>query len=139
VDEEHENKPTLFAIDSHTVLPYTNIMQWGMHSVIETDQFLRDAKAIRLTDEERDEIVGFIAANPQAGDEIRGTGGARKIRWAGKGKGKRGGYRVFTFYSGDDIPVFLLRIISKNRLYPDWSCSVLTDRSSCELAPCEPG
>jgi mRNA-degrading endonuclease RelE of RelBE toxin-antitoxin system len=41
-------------------------------------------------------------------------GGARKVRFSGHRKGKRSGYRVFTFYSGDDIPVFLLRIIAKN-------------------------
>ena len=45
---------------------------------------------------------------------ISGTGGARKIRFAGKGKGKRGGYRVITFYSGTDIPVFLLNVFAKN-------------------------
>jgi mRNA-degrading endonuclease RelE of RelBE toxin-antitoxin system len=59
-----------------------------------------------LSDKERTDIVNFIAYNPDAGDEIKGTGGARKIRFAGKGKGKSGGYRVITFYSGDDIPVF---------------------------------
>jgi len=58
--------------------------------------------------------VDFIAANPDAGAEIRGTGGARKIRFAGKGKGKSGGYRVITFYSGSDIPVFLLNVFAKN-------------------------
>ena len=85
-----------------------------MHSIVETERFLRDAKSVGLTHEECDKIVNFIAANPKAGDEIIGTGGARKVRFAGKGKGKRGGYRVFTFYSGDDIPVFLLRIIAKS-------------------------
>ena len=29
------------------------------------------------------------------------------------GKGKSGDYRVITFYSGDDIPVFLLNIFGK--------------------------
>jgi hypothetical protein len=38
-----------------------------------------------------------MAAKPDAGDEIRGTGGARKIRFAAKGKGKSGGVRVITF------------------------------------------
>ncbi len=44
---------------------------------------------------------------------MRGTGGARKIRFAGRGKGKSGGYRIVTFYAGKDIPVFLLSIFSK--------------------------
>ncbi len=55
----------------------------------------------------------MIANNPEAGDEIGGTGGARKVRVAGRGKGKSGGYRVITFYSGKDVPVFLLTVYSK--------------------------
>ncbi len=42
-----------------------------------------------------------------------GTGGARKLRFAGRGKGKSGGYRVITFFSGSDIPVFLLNVFAK--------------------------
>ena len=45
---------------------------------------------------------------------IEGTGGARKVRFAGKGRGKSGGYRVITFYTGPDIPVFLLNVFAKN-------------------------
>ncbi|OHC83162.1 MAG: hypothetical protein A3G73_03315 [Rhodospirillales bacterium RIFCSPLOWO2_12_FULL_67_15] len=39
--------------------------------------------------------------------------GARKVRFAGRGKGKSGGYRVITFFSGPDIPVFLLNVFAK--------------------------
>lgn len=67
-----------------------------------------------MTEKEREEIIGFLADNPAAGDEITHTGGCRKIRWAGKGKGKRGGYRVITFFSGETIPVFLLTVYAKN-------------------------
>ena len=84
-----------------------------MHTVIETPTYLADVKASRLTETEREAIVEMIASNPQAGDEIGGTGGARKVRVAGRGKGKSGGYRVITFYSGKDVPVFLLTIYSK--------------------------
>ena len=42
-----------------------------------------------------------------------GTGGARKIRFAAKGKGKSGGYRVITYFCGEDVPVFLLDIYGK--------------------------
>jgi hypothetical protein len=48
-----------------------------------------------------------------AGDLIEGTGGARKLRVAGRGKGKSGGYRVVTFYAADDVPVFLLDLYGK--------------------------
>ena len=36
----------------------------------------------------------FLAANPERGDVIPGLGGLRKVRWAAKCKGKRGGARV---------------------------------------------
>src|SRR5438477_10375118 len=85
-----------------------------MQTVVETETCLRNAKVAGLTEEERTEIVDFIALNPDAGDEIKGTGGARKIRFAGKGKGKSGGYRVISFFSGGDIPVFLLNVFAKN-------------------------
>jgi hypothetical protein len=85
-----------------------------MQTVVETESYLRDAKATGLTDDERLRIADFIAANPDSGNEIRGTGGARKVRFAGKGKGKSGGYRIITFYSGEDIPVFLLNVFAKN-------------------------
>ena len=39
----------------------------------------------------------YLCHHPQAGDVIPGTGGCRKIRWAAKGKGKRGGARVIYF------------------------------------------
>lgn len=44
---------------------------------------------------------------------IEGTGGCRKLRIAGRGKGKSGGYRVITFFSGPSLPVFLLDVFSK--------------------------
>jgi hypothetical protein len=84
-----------------------------MHTVVETPVFIRSAKNAGVTEAELDEIKSFLSLNPDAGDEMPGTGGARKLRFAGKGKGKSGGYRVITFYSGEDIPVFLLDIYSK--------------------------
>lgn len=84
-----------------------------MQTVVETEDFLKDAKQAGLSNEDRKEIVDFVAANPLAGDEIAGTGGARKVRFAAKGKGKSGGVRVITFYSGVDIPVFLLNVFAK--------------------------
>ena len=85
-----------------------------MQTVVETAGFLGEARSLGLSDAERLAIVTWIAANPAAGKPIEGTGGARKVRFAGKGKGKSGGYRVITFFTGTDIPVFLLNIFAKN-------------------------
>ena len=85
-----------------------------MQTVVETPAFLRDAQSAGLSEAERLAIVGWVAANPADGDLIEGTGGARKVRFAGRGKGKSGGYRVVTFFTGADVPVFLLNIFAKN-------------------------
>ena len=42
-----------------------------------------------------------------------GTGGVRKVRFAGRSKGKSGGYRVVTYYAALDVPVFLLDCYGK--------------------------
>jgi hypothetical protein len=84
-----------------------------MQVVIETPDYLADAKAAGLSETERRAIVDLVADNPTAGDQIEGTGGARKLRMAGRGKGKSGGYRVITYYGGGDIPVFLLAVFAK--------------------------
>ena len=41
------------------------------------------------------------------------TGGCRKLRVAGRGKGKSGGYRTITFFSGEMMPVFLITVFGK--------------------------
>jgi hypothetical protein len=60
--------------------------------VAELPQFIRDSNAAGLSEDRQKTIVDEIAANPRQGDEIRGSGGVRKIRFAGRGKGKSGGF-----------------------------------------------
>lgn len=84
-----------------------------MHTVVELDQFKRSAKAAGVTRNELNDIITFLALNPSAGAVIPGTGGARKLRFRARGKGKSGGYRVITFFSGRDLPVFLVDIFAK--------------------------
>ena len=84
-----------------------------VHAVIETPTFLSDAAAAGLSNDERTAIVGFVARNPKAGVLVPGTGGARKVRIAGRGKGKSGGYRLVTYFAAPDVPIFLLAMINK--------------------------
>jgi hypothetical protein len=79
-----------------------------LHVVAELPQFLRDVAAAGLSANEHQAIIDAIAAEPLRGDEIRGSGGVRKIRFAGRGKGKSGGYRVVTAYFGAGAPVYLI-------------------------------
>ena len=66
-----------------------------------------------MTDEEVSRLKVALSQEPDAGDPIPGTGGARKFRVAKPGGGKSGGYRVVTFYTGTDIPVFLMDVYAK--------------------------
>ena len=82
-------------------------------TIVETPEFISCAKKL-LTDEEREELIGYLAYNPTAGDVVPGAGGIRKIRWKLSGRGKRGGARVIYFVHGASIPLFLLTAFAKN-------------------------
>ena len=82
-----------------------------MRTVAETDIFKRYASQV-WTEVEREEFVTWIAANPEAGAIITGSGGCRKVRWATTGQGKRGGARVIYFLHTDEV-VWLLIVYKK--------------------------
>jgi hypothetical protein len=84
----------------------------AMITIIEFSPFLAQVGDC-ISGTERDELIDWLARNPEAGDEITGTGGIRKLRWAGKGKGKRGGLRVIYYLYNTDFPVFLLSVYGK--------------------------
>lgn len=81
--------------------------------MIETPTFIADCHDGGLSDDEVAEIIRAISLEPLIGDIIPGTGGARKRRFAGRGKGKSGGYRTVSYYAGEDVPVLLLALINK--------------------------
>jgi hypothetical protein len=82
-------------------------------TVVETPGFIREASSA-LTDDERTEMIDYLAANPDAGDIMPETGGGRKLRWRGAGRGKRGGVRVIYYYHSESLPLFLLNVFAKN-------------------------
>src|SRR5580704_14421707 len=84
-----------------------------MKAVIETTAFISSARQAGISEDYRVEIVEAIAADPTMGDIMPSTGGCRKRRWAGRGKGKSGGYRTVHFNGADDVPVLLLAAIDK--------------------------
>ena len=90
-------------------MPY----MFSMQTVITTPMFLKQAARCGLDEDGISDIVSAIADDPQGGDIMSGTGGARKVRHAGRGQGKSGGYRTVHYYGGGDIPVFLLSIYGK--------------------------
>jgi hypothetical protein len=84
-----------------------------MQTVVETPGYLKVAEAI-FSLPERDRIVLMIAANPECGEVMQGTGGFRKVRVARRGMGKRGGARLIYIVRGDAFPVFLIAVYAKN-------------------------
>ena len=73
-----------------------------MQTVVETPGYLKAAEAI-FTQAERDQIVSVVAADPECGEVIQGTGGFRKVRVARGGMGKRGGARVIYIHEFSDL------------------------------------
>lgn len=81
-------------------------------TIVETPAFLNLARAL-WTNEERAELIDYVARNPESGDVIPATGGVRKLRWARAGGGKRGGARVIYFYYHANAPIYMLLAYAK--------------------------
>jgi hypothetical protein len=84
-----------------------------MHGVIQSATFVADCGDAGLSEDEVFEIITVISGNPLLGNIIPGTGGVRKYRFPGRGKGKSGGYRTVSYYPGEDVPVLMLALINK--------------------------
>ena len=56
----------------------------------------------------------YLIDHPGAGDVVPGSGGVRKLRWAAKGKGRRGGARIIYVYVVIAARVYLIRCYAKN-------------------------
>lgn len=82
-------------------------------TVVETEAYLTKARKM-MTAEERAEIVDLLAARPDCGSVIQGTGGLRKLRIGLQGRGKRGGGRVIYWFHSPGYPVVLLWAFAKN-------------------------
>lgn len=76
---------------------------------IETPVFTSEVKAL-LTDEEYGALQSFLSAYPRSGSVIPDTGGLRKLRWAGGGKGKRGGVRIIYYHVPTESQIWMLMV-----------------------------
>ncbi|MCK6406550.1 MAG: type II toxin-antitoxin system RelE/ParE family toxin [Rhodocyclaceae bacterium] len=84
-----------------------------MQTVAETPEYVRRAEKL-LSDDERRDLLSYLAAHPRAGDLMEGTGGVRKLRWARGGRGKSGGVRVIYYFHSATLPLYLLTLFAKN-------------------------
>jgi hypothetical protein len=73
---------------------------------VETKVFTK--RLVRIADDEAFRRLQVeLAANPEKGPVIQGTGGLRKVRMPARGKGKSGGARVIYLYLAG-VPVIHL-------------------------------
>jgi hypothetical protein len=84
-----------------------------MNTIVELPEFIRRAEKL-LRDNERMELIWYLAGNPKAGVVLEGTGGIRKLRWKREGSGKSGGVRVIYYFHNEQYPLFLLTLFGKS-------------------------
>lgn len=80
---------------------------------IETPVFTRTLQGL-LTDDAYRTLQVALVSRPDAGVLIAGGGGLRKLRWAGSGRGKRGGIRVIYYWAMAESVIYLLLAYPKN-------------------------
>jgi mRNA-degrading endonuclease RelE of RelBE toxin-antitoxin system len=82
-------------------------------TIIETPIFTKRLKTL-LSDEEYRQLQNSLISDPEAGKIIPHSGGLRKLRWSGSGRGKRGGSRVIYYWVTKRETILLLLIYAKN-------------------------
>ena len=81
---------------------------------IETHHFQREAARV-ISDEELLYMQLALAERPTLGLVIPGSGGLRKMRWAGSGRGKSGGTRIIYYYAISRYIILLLDVFLKSK------------------------
>lgn len=66
-----------------------------------------------LSDDEYRALQSQLIGDPEAGAVIPGSGGVRKLRWAARGRGKRGGYRVIYYVGRVHDLIWMLTMYDK--------------------------
>jgi mRNA-degrading endonuclease RelE of RelBE toxin-antitoxin system len=67
-----------------------------------------------MDDEELFGLLEWLSDHPGFGKVIPASGGLRKVRWAAKGHGKRGGARIIYYWWTSDNRILLLDIYAKS-------------------------
>ena len=80
---------------------------------IETPTFTRLILAL-MDDDDYACLQAALALRPDLGSVIPGGGGIRKTRWAGSGRGKRGGLRIIYYWQTADDRIWMLLAYPKS-------------------------
>ena len=81
---------------------------------VELQGFRKAWSVIGLSDADLYELEMKLLTNPRAGKVIKGSGGARKVRFEAQGKGQRGGARVIYVDIVVSETIFLLYAYPKS-------------------------
>ncbi len=79
---------------------------------VETPVFTKRVKEL-LSGEDYRTLQVALLLRPEQGALIKGAGGLRKVRWAPKGFGKRGGVRVIYYWRPDEQVFYMLFAYAK--------------------------
>ena len=87
-----------------------------MITVVQTTTFLKLVDYFFPKKDDLDELINFLAINPDAGDVVPGTNGCRKLRWPAKakGSGKRRGYRIYFEFISEQEEIWIHTVYAKN-------------------------
>ncbi len=79
---------------------------------VETPVFTKTVGTL-LSDDEYRSLQSVLMLRPDQGALIRGTGGLRKVRWGGHGRGKRGGLRIIYYWDNTTETIYMLHVYAK--------------------------
>lgn len=100
----------LSTVDNATSVAYH--LTKGAMEFIETTIFTKLVQEL-LTDDHHRELQTHLAGYPDAGVMIQDSGGLRKIRWASRKQGKRGGIRVIYYWALSGDLIYMIYVYSK--------------------------
>jgi len=83
-----------------------------MHGIAELPSYIRLAAKL-LSEDERRDVINYLATHSLAGVVMEETGGVRKLRWGRGGQGKSGGVRIIYYVHDEQMPLYLLTLFAK--------------------------
>jgi mRNA-degrading endonuclease RelE of RelBE toxin-antitoxin system len=84
---------------------------WFVETSVFSGQLLE-----HLHDDDYRALQLALTLRPEQGALIPGSGGLRKLHWALRGKGKRGGLRIIYYWDPAEDVIYLIYLYRKNEL-----------------------